>query len=133
MKRFIPAFGVPLVLAAGLGQGDARLPATPAQALTPRAPLPSPRVTPRPNLALPYVPPPRTPGDVIPHTYMVFGLRTGPGGMAFTDRNGSVLPVPSNPQIILKPFNGYLAAPPPPASPPGYSLPRIFPLPTPQK
>ena len=54
----------------------------------------------------------------IPHTYMVYGLRTGPGGMAFTDRSGAVIPVPSNPQIILKPFNGYPAVPPPSVAPP---------------
>ncbi len=83
--------------------------------------MPAPRILPVP--VSPYVQAPRAPGDVIPHTYMVFGLRTGPGGMAFTDQNGAAVPVPSNPQIVLKPF---MTSPP---------LPQTFtlPLPAPKK
>lgn len=146
MKRLVPAFGVPLILAVVLTQGDMRLLAAPASghplALAPlpwtlgQAPsaptTPYLRVTPRPYPASPSVPPRRTPGDVIPHTYMVYGLRTGPGGMAFTDRNGAVIPVPSNPQIILKPFNG-LPVLPPSISPPTFTLPRTFSWPAPKK
>lgn len=139
MKRLVPAFGVPLILAVGLGQGDTRLPAalpvasgyghissldplpgTLAQTLMPHALVPNP--------ALPSVPTPHGPGDVIPHTYMVYGLRTGPGSMAFTDANGAAIPVPSNPQIILKPFHG-LPVVPPATSPPMLTLPRSIPTP----
>lgn len=151
MKRLIPAFGVPLILAAGLGQGDTRLPTAPpaapdpghrsslalfpwtlGQAQSPRFPAPAPRVLPRLNPALPFVQPPRAPGDAIPHTYMVYGLRTGPSGMVVTDRNGAVIPVPFNPQIVMKPFNG-LPAVPAPALPRAFTLPRITPLPAPKR
>jgi len=146
MKRFVPAFGVPLILAFGLGQGDTRRPAALppvsdysrpaslaplpwmlAQSKTLHAPVPGPRITVRPNLVLPSVRPPRAPGDVIPHTYMVYGLRTGPGGMAFTDGNGAVIPVPSNPNIYMGPFNGL------PAPPRIDTFPRTLPLPAPKK
>ncbi len=118
--RLIPPLGVPLILAIGLGQGDTRLPAalpaalgygplsslaplpgTPAQTLVPHVLVPAPRITRCP--ALPSARSPRTPGDVMPHSYLVFGLRTGPGGMAFTDRNGAVIPVPSNARVFLVP------------------------------
>jgi len=157
MKRLVAAFGVPLILAIGLGQGDTRLtvippvapsdgltfsldplPGTLAQSTTPHAPVPSPRNTIRPNSASPYAQSPRTPGDVIPHVYVVYGLRTGPGGMAFTDKNGAAIPVPSNPNIYMGPFNG-LPVLPPLAQPPTYTFPRTFtfprtlPLPAPNK
>ncbi len=124
MKRLVPAFGVPLILAVGLTQGDARLtaalPAAPGQGqpAPPPVTLPKLRVAPLPKLALPFVVPRRAPGDVIPRAYMVYGLRTGPGGMAFTDRNGAVLPVPSNARVILKPFNGFPIVPPPTSTAP---------------
>jgi hypothetical protein len=152
MKRFVPAFGVPLILAFGLGQGDTRRPAALppvsdygrptslaplpwmlAQSKTPHAPVPGPRITVRPNPAVPYVQSPRAPGDIIPHAYMVFGLRTGPGGMAFTDGNGAVIPVPSNPNIYMGPFTGPPAIPSRPTSPPAFTLPRLIPLPIPKK
>ena len=132
MKRLVPAFGVGLVLAIGLGQGDTPIPALSPVALgdgSPYslAPLPGTlvQVTPPPAIlsqlrVSPSVPPARAPGDNIPHSYLVFGLRTGPGGMAFTDRNGAVIPVPSNPQIILKPFSASPVFPPhilPPTTP----------------
>jgi len=149
MKRFVPAFGVPLILAVGLAQGDTRLPTlspaasgyghpsslawTPMQASKSSRTPPKLRVTPLPKLVLPYVQSPRTPGDIIPHTYTVYGLRTGPGGMAFTDGNGAAIPVPSNPNIYMGPFTGPPAIPSQPTSPPAFALPRLIPLPVPKK
>ena len=130
MIRLVPVFGIPLVLAAGFGQGDTHLPATSVQAALQRAPRPAPRTLRRPNpalprLALPYLQSPGAPGDVMPHSYLIYGLRTGPGGMACTDRNGQVIPIPFNPQIILRP-RPYSANPSPPPTltfPPTLTLP----------
>ena len=148
-SRSIPVFGVGLALAAGLGQGDARLPmALPGTSAADRlAPLtslpwalvqaPKPRTTvpklyavPRPFTSVPRLQSPRAPGDVIPHSYLVFGLRTGPGGMAFTDRNGAVIPVPSNAQIDMGPFSPRVFPPTftlPGAAPPVLTLPKPAP------
>ncbi len=128
--RSASVFGVGLALAAGLGQGDTRLPMalpavpatgqlalftslpwTLAQTPKPHAAIPKLRVAPRPLTALPHAPSPRAPGDVLPHSYLVYGLRTGPGGMAFTDSNGAVIPVPSNAQIHMGPFTSRPAFP----------------------
>ena len=126
MIRLVPAFGIPLVLAAGFGQGDTPLPATSVQAPLQRAPRTLRRPNPAsPRLALPYLQSPRVPGDVMPHSYLIYGLRTGPGGMACTDRNGQVIPIPFNPQIVLGPQQ-YSANPSPP---PTFSLPPTLPLP----
>ena len=126
MIRLVPAFGIPLVLAAGFGQGDTHLPATSVQAPLQRAPHTLRRPNPAsPRLALPYLQSPRVPGDVMPHSYLIYGLRTGPGGMACTDRNGQVIPIPFNPQIVLGPQQ-YSANPSPP---PTFSLPPTLPLP----
>ena len=136
MIRLVPAFGIPLVLAAGFGQGDTPLPATSIQAPLQRSPRPAPRILRRPNpapprLALPYLQSPGAPGDVMPHSYLIYGLRTGPGGMACTDRNGQVVPIPFNPQIVLGPQQ-YSADPFPPPTlilPRTFTLPRAFTLP----
>lgn len=159
MKRFVPAFGVPLILAVGLAQGDTRLtaalpaasgyvhlsssdplPGTLWQALAPKAKAPKVLSSDDQQQAIqrylnglqlrttPQAPQGRRPGDTIPRTYLVFGLRTGPGGMAFTDRNGVALPVPSNARVILKPF---ITSPtlPPPILPPTLTLPPIYTIP----
>lgn len=140
MKRFVQPFGVPLMLAVGfglaVGQGDttSSLSVAPllwksVQGIAPAAPSPAPRVTPRSNL--PSVP---APGDVLPHSYLVFGLRTGPGGMAFTDQNGAVIPVPSNPRIFLNPpLNAVPTIPPPTYAPRVYTFPRTASPPAPKK
>lgn len=142
MKRSVQPFTVPAMLAVSfglvVGQGDtlsslapAPLSWTSVQGLAPKAPTPAPRVTRRPNL--PSIPAPQRPGDAIPHSYLVFGLRTGPGSMAFTDQNGAVIPVPSNARIFLNPpLNGAPAAPPP-TSVPRYTFPRTVSPPAPKK
>ena len=132
MIRLVPAFGIPLVLAAGFGQGDTHLPATSVQAPLQRAPRTLRRPNPAsPRLALPYLQSPGAPGDVMPHSYLIYGLRTGPGGMACTDRNGQVLPIPFNPQIFSGPrqYNANPSPLPTLILPPTFSLPPTLPLP----
>ena len=135
MKRLVTALGALLLLALGLGQGDARLPAAslvaspgaPTQAITPPAFVPKPYITRRPSLTPPRFRAPRAPGDVMPHSYLVFGLQAGPHGMVCTDRNGAALPIPFNPQITLGPRAAR------PAFPPTFVLPRLTPLPAPKR
>lgn len=107
MKRIVQAFAVPLTLAVGLVQADGKLPTAapltleggPSYSVTR---LPGKQAQPRYQLRR-SSPPMYGPGDGIPHSYTVYGLRTGPGGMAFTDQNGAVLPVPSQPRLIIGP------------------------------
>ena len=110
----VSTLSVGLALAGGLGQGDTRLPAAFVQPPTLRLPAPKPRALPLPRMVIPKAPPLSVPGDVMPHSYMVYGLRTGPGGMAFTDRSGAVIPVPSN----ARPFS-------PQIFPPTFTLPKL--------
>ena len=139
MKRLVIALGAPLLLALGLGQGDARLPAAslvalpgaPTQAITPPASVPKPRVMRRPSLIPPRVQAPRAPGDVMPHSYLIFGLQSGPHGMVCTDRNGAALPILFNPQITLGPRAARPAFPP--AFPPTFIVPRLTPSPAPKR
>jgi len=125
----LPALAAGLVLIAGPGRADARLvslapPPTMAQALTPpHARVPVPRVLRRPGLTLPRVPPPNPFGNVMPHSYLIFGLKSGPNGMACTDRNGAALSMPFNPQVIMGPQ----------VAPPMFTLPRLPALPAPKK
>lgn len=160
MKRSVQAFGVPLILAVGLLHGDGPLAvavsAVPVdgqrtalnlQSETPGQTPPLSVVVPvkpgdkalRTYQLLPSSPPLSGPGDKIPHSYTVYGLRTGPGGMAFTDQNGVALPVPSQPRIITGPFNGMprqplLEVPPSVNVPPGVQVqPYYAPLPIPKK
>jgi len=130
MKRFlpvVPALAAGLALVAGPGRADihfpapAPLPGTLAQALA----RPAPRFTLPPGLTLPRVQPPSAFfGTRIPKSYLIFGLKTGPGGMACTDRNSKVIPLPFHPQIIMGP--GQLNAP-------RFVLPRLPALPAPKK
>ncbi len=154
MKRFVPAFAVPLTLALGLVQGDGSLPS--AAPLAPQSGLSySVNVLPGTlgQTAAPYSlvpikpgkqaqplyqlrrsrPPVYGPGDGIPHSYTVYGLRTGPGGMAFTNRNGAVLPVPSDPHVITGPFFGLPIRPAVKVPPHARMMPHFIPLPTPKK
>ncbi len=138
MKRSVQALGVPLMLAVGfglaVGQGDTRspyalaqTPGTLGQALTLKALTPAPRVTRRSRL--PFAPVPHGPGDVIPRCYLVFGLQSGRDGTHFTDRNGAVIPVPSNARIFLNPPFNRQPIVPPQALPPTYTNPRIYTFP----
>ena len=139
MKRSVIALGAPSILALGLGQSDARLPAAslgvlpgaPTQAITPPAFVPKPRATRRPSLIPPHVQAPRAPGDVMPHSYLIFGLQSGPHGMVCTDRNGAALPILFNPQITLGPRAARPAFPP--AFPPTFIVPRLTPSPAPKR
>ena len=125
MKRSIPALAVPLALTAVLVQGDGHsLPANPlfpdatqVYSSTPKV-LTSPQAQ---NLfrVRPSTPYRYGPGDSLPHAYMVFGLRTSPSGMAFTDENGTVL-MTAQPKVI----NGPFVSTPPHVSPP-YPAPKI--------
>ncbi len=119
----VSTLSVGLALAGGLGQGDTRLPAAFVQPPTLRLPAPKPRALPLPRMVIPKAPPLSVPGDVMPHSYMVYGLRTGPGGMAFTDRSGAVIPVPSNAQIQMGPFNARPFSPQ--IFPPTFTLPKL--------
>lgn len=129
MKRFVPAFAVPLALALGFVQGDGSLPSAAPLVLVPVKPeKQAPQLYQLRRMgekAQQYYqlrrsgPPLSGPGDRIPHSYTVYGLRTGPGGMAFTDRNGAILPVPSQPRLILGPPVGTRFQP--------YSVPRPAP------
>ena len=149
MKRFVPAFAVPLTLVLGLVQGDSSLPSAAPLALENGSSysvtlLPGTLgQTPAPNVLVPIKPgqplyqlhlgspPVSGPGDKIPHSYSVYGLRTGPGGMAFTDRNGVALPVPSQPRLLIGPPVGTPVQPffkvPPGTSKTPYYAPRPVP------
>lgn len=130
MKCFLPvapALAASFILVAGPGRADihfpspAPLPGTLAQALA----RPIPRFTLPPGLTLPRVPPPSAFfGTRIPKSYLIYGLKTGPGGMACTDRNGKVIPMPFNPHVIMGPEQSF---------PRTYALPRRAPLPAPKK
>ena len=105
MKRLVTALGAPLLLALGLGQSDARLPAAslgvlpgaPMQAITPPASVPKPRVMRRPSLIPPRVQAPRAPGDVMPHSYpgLWFAIRPARHGLYRPERGGPSHPVQS--------------------------------------
>lgn len=119
--RSVSTFSVGLALVGGAGQGATRLPSAFVPPPTLCLPVPKLRATPLPGLVIPRAPSLRAPGDIMPHAYTIYGLRTGPGGMACTDRNGAVIPMPFHPQIILKPFNGM-----PGVTPPTSTTPRLY-------
>ena len=128
MKLFSLLIGVPLVLALSAGPGDARLaekkPAPKPlmrqeQALQRQLRSRLPRLYPLPPSA-----PGRGLGDVFPDTYMIFGLKTGSGGMYCTDRNGAALTLPSfQPRLQTGPVYGLPRFSSPPL-PPQESLPK---------
>lgn len=139
MKRFlpvVPALAAGLALVAGPGRADIHLfapvllPGTLAQALA----RPIPRFTLPPGLTLPRVQPPSPSfGTRIPKTYLIYGLKTGPGGMACTDRNGQVMPLAFNPQITVGPYRPSLPTFSIQTLPPAFTLPRPRALPAPKK
>jgi hypothetical protein len=130
MKPSTQAFAVPLILATTLLQGGGNsLPTAPlfpdtgqiySLSLLPKALKQAPTSKALASLSdlSPFQAPPTSPhhygpGDSLPRSYTIFGLQTGPGGMAFTDESGSVLMM-VRPQIITGPFVSTSPLVPPP-------------------
>jgi hypothetical protein len=112
MKRSIPAFGVPLFLATALMQSDGHSPQA-APLILDAGQAYSLTLLPTPKTLTPPSPHRYGPGDSLPRAYTIFGLQTGPRGMAFTDENGKIL-IMAHPQIITGPFvSAHLLLPPP--------------------